>query len=457
MIEKPHTQIIINEKKIRPNDIYDINLYTSIWETLPKLSFKLNDPTGKLLAELNIVEGALVILATIDTSYHNESVTLEENPENDEEIAQRNRAAFEDLYFVEPFDTDFFPTPFVIKEIFTGFEGSNPNAGFIQIECVQSWDLFVNPNQNGYNGKISEIIKKVLSDTIDNAKIDKSEINGESSNNINYLNDSSDDGKTIRHSAGLVDIDFIEQRLLPYLNIQEKPGYFFIDAFRRPHISNFDLMFSSKPEVLLYNTKNINNEQAEHLGNLIQSSGCSEFIPISDIVCEFGQNKNYSNILCTYMTGRTLNIIESKNSIIQSSFISEGHDDAITPFNINQYYSVPASRFSLSPNFVPADDKLLLKNNAFKDADRNIVAKIKVNYISEKLRVGDTIEYYTPYLGGKIHWLNGRWVVGAITYQILKDSSGKDIQNSMELTVIRKFIPWKSPEKSSIENAGALL
>ncbi len=453
MIQKQHTQIMINGEPIPPDSIYDVQLYSSIWEILPKLSFKIIDPTGNILANLSITQGSEVRVSIVDVANHNESfVTSGSDSENEKAL---DIEKLKSLFYVETKPGDFAPTKFIIKEIFNGFEysSSNPTAGYIQIECVQAWDLYVNSNLDAYRGKISEVIKTVLQNSIKFNGLDLSKID-----DLNYFSNSSDSGATIRHGAGLSDLEFVEN-LLKYLTVQEEPGYFYIDIFGRPRIANFNQMLNKKSEIFAFIYKNLNEGQQSILNQLLEESQASNKIPIENIICEFGQNKNITNLIRYYSTLNIMNYSQMNSGILESDAVLKvkEKDDRkwAIPFNQLQFYSMPSTKFSLSPLWESDYDKGLLRTNAFKSSDNLIAAKIQMNYFSEDVSVGDSLELFSPGPGVNVHWINGRWVIAETNYFVKKDSNGKDIGCVMDMTLIRRAVPLS--KNSSIADSAALV
>ena len=92
MLVEPHTQLAIDKIAINPNNIYDVTLETSIWEILPRLSFKIKDITGAELAQFKIRIGSLVEVSTLDASTHQETISLSTN--NSSEYSEDDLSLF---------------------------------------------------------------------------------------------------------------------------------------------------------------------------------------------------------------------------------------------------------------------------------------------------------------------------------------------------------------------------
>lgn len=447
MLIEPHTQIAIDKIPIDPNNIYDVTIESSLWEILPKLSFKIKDMTGSELAKFKIRIGSLVEISTLDCTIHKETITLSTN--NTSEYTEEDLKALQSMHYVPPKDGDFYPTLFVVKDIFNGFEYNSPNAGFIQVECIQAWDLFVNKKDTGYKSKISDIIKQVLKDSNKNngLKLDKLD-------DTEYFAQSSDNGEVVRHSAGLCDLDFIKERLLPYLNVNKKDAHFFLDIFGYPHLTNYEMMFSKNPKIFAYLKDNLNNKQAELLTKAIESTSAEDKFPIEDIKIGLGRADNPFGIYSFYSFIKLGKTLPCLNGVTNDDFISEkrtsenGKD--FIPISNPVFNSTQTSQFSAIPRWYCDSDKMLLFNSLEHFSEKRVEAQIEINYFSESLRIGDTLELFSSYSGSQSHWINGKWIVTKIKYFMMKDEYGKDVQNKMIITLMRRSI-WVSKKDSSID------
>lgn len=454
MLIEPHTQLAIDKIAIDPNNIYDVTLETSIWEILPKLSFKIKDITGSELAKLKIRIGSLVEVSTLDASTHKETITL--STSNPAEYNEDDLKLLKNMYYVPPKDGDFYPTFFVVKDIFNGFEYSSPNAGFIQVECVQAWDLFINKKDAGYKSKISDIIKQVIKDSNRNNGIKLDEID-----NTEYFAQSSDNGEVIRHSAGLCDLDFIKERLLPYLNINKKDAYFFIDIFGYPHLTNYELMYSKNPKIFAYLKNNLNAKQSELLGSAIESTSAEDKFPIEDIKIALGRTENPFGIYNLYSITKMGKNLNSVTAVINDDYISEnrvvenkGKD--FIPISMPVFNSTQSSQFSVIPRWYCDSDKLLLTRTLEHLGEKRIEAQIEINYFSESLKVGDVLELFSSYSGAQSHWINGKWIITKVKYFMMKDEYGKDTKNKMIISLMRRSV-WVNKKDSSIDMPGMMV
>jgi hypothetical protein len=454
MLIEPHTQLAIDKIAIDPNNIYDVTLETSIWEILPKLSFKIKDITGSELAKFKIRIGSLVEVSTLDASTHKETITLSTN--EPAEYNEDDLQLLKNMYYVPPKDGDFYPTFFVIKDIFNGFEYSSPNAGFIQVECIQAWDLFINKKDAGYKSKISDIIKQVVKDSNRNNGIKLDKID-----DTEYFAQSSDSGEVIRHSAGLCDLDFIKERLLPYLNINKKDAHFFIDIFGYPHLTNYELMYSKNPKIFAYLKNNLNSKQSELLGSAIESTSAEDKFPIEDIKIALGRAENPFGIYNLYSITKMGKNLNSTTAVINDDFISENRvvedkGKEFIPISMPVFNSTQSSQFSVIPRWYCDSDKLLLTRTLEHLGEKRIEAQIEINYFSESLKVGDTLELFSSYSGGQSHWINGKWIVTKVKYFMMKDEYGKDTKNKMIISLMRRSV-WVSKKDSSIDMPGMMV
>lgn len=454
MLIEPHTQLAIDKIAIDPNNIYDVTLETSIWEILPKLSFKIKDITGSELAKFKIRIGSLVEVSTLDASTHKETITLSTNEPS--EYNEDDLRLLKNMYYVPPKDSDFYPTLFVVKDIFNGFEYSSPNAGFIQVECIQAWDLFINKKDAGYKSKISDIIKQVVKDSNRNNGIKLDKID-----DTEYFAQSSDSGEVIRHSAGLCDLDFIKERLLPYLNINKKDAFFFIDIFGYPHLTNYELMYSKNPKIFAYLKNNLNAKQSELLGSAIESTSAEDKFPIEDIKIALGRTDNPFGIYNLYSITKMGKNLNSTTAVINDDFISENRvvedkGKEFIPISMPVFNSTQSSQFSVIPRWYCDSDKLLLTRTLEHLGEKRIEAQIEINYFSESLKVGDILELFSSYSGAQSHWINGKWIITKVKYFMMKDEYGKDTKNKMIISLMRRSV-WVNKKDSSIDMPGMMV
>lgn len=443
----PHTQIIIDNgdvaSRIPPADVFDVNIVTSMWEITPRLSFKLKDPTGARFAKLNILIGSIVRIAIVDadSSVHNEQVSLDSNLSTNAATAS-DLQKLESLYWVEPNKKyDFIPTTFIVKDFFNGFEYASPSAGFIQVNCIQSWNFFLERNDRGYRGKISEIIKEVLKNS---SKLNG--INKENLDDTEYFSSSSDEGRVIRHSAGISDKEFIEKNLIPYLNVQNEPGYFFIDVFGNARLTSLIKLENSNIKGFGYIRGKMRDSETELLSKKIEESGAQFKFPIDSFKCSFGEVDNISSILNFSSFQRVGSYLQGIISVQEDEyFTSERANESfanLVPISRKNFAGAHSSEFNLNPTWYCDDDKISLKVNTEIYEERRVLAEIETGFISNTLKVGDKIELFSPYSDSEeSHWLSGSWIIGRIEYKVEKDSTGADIKDSMKITLARRSIP----------------
>jgi len=453
----PHTQLIIDDNlRIPPSDVYDVTLTTSIWSLTPTLSFKLKDQTGARFAKLHILIGSVIRIAIVDAdmSAHNEVVPLENSPNNG--LSDNDRENIEKLYWVKPNeDTDFIPTTFVVKEFFNAFEYSAPNAGFIQVNCVQSWNFYLEKKNSGYRGKISEIIKEVLKNSNSHNGIKK-----DSLDDSELFSSSSDDGEVIRHSAGICDKEFIEKNLVPYLNVNGEPGYFFIDAFGNARCTNLSKLENANVKALGFIRAGLKDKDNEQLADMLNSSGADFKFPIDSIKCALGQTDNISGLINSSSFIRVGTTLNTMGGTLQEDYITSdrtfnsGKGKFVVPISRRNFFACHASEYNFNPYWCCDTDKNLLRINAAKGTEKRVLAEIETGYISNTLKVGDVIQLYGAYAGDEYYWIRGKWTIGRIEYHIEKDMRGADIRDSMKITIFRRGIP--ADEKSSIQLVGYL-
>lgn len=417
MFLRPEFNIVIDGEPINHNKIYDISIYNSIDKTLPELVFKLVDSESDYIDAFRIHIGSTVSVKVLDV------------------VGESNSN--------ENFPLSISFCSFAVTQIYDGFEANNGRGGFIQVWCTQSWKLYGNYKGQAFAPqKISEIIKTVCKDANPLAEITVVDEN---------INSTSDVGSIPRFKCAESDIDFIENKLIPYTNIDNGNCFFFVNLYGGVYLKSFQSMSSKDCSILIAPKASEQNPQVadmikSHLekGKIkvaYETAGLDITVGNQDIEKMLGHLKErcliYNNSTGkTYAGVQTIAMAMGKNS---GKFYANK-----VPFNEFKLASVEATSTKVFHNR-HFDDALAMSFNEDLQVEDIFRLNVTVPSIVDDAVIGDTAEVITTIknlIGLKdesvetkdkkkiISWLNGKWIIKAIQYNM---DSNKQCSTSLEL------------------------
>lgn len=395
MLTRPLIIVYLDRVQIPARNLEDVAIFNSIDMTLPELSFKIIDMDGLYLSQLDLYIGATVGIDIIEGNRNLEKSSLSGHSFGD----------------------------FVITKIFDGFESNNESmGGFIQVWCKPAWYLFGRYQGHAYPPmKLSELIKQVCSDANDNVKLIIED---------DRFASSSDPGNVPRYKCGESDLDFIEQKLLPYTNINDSNVFFYLDWFNRPNLTSFARLISQEPKVLIYPHQGVANTVQNKITDLIKQKGITEYYSWQKINLTIGND----DIRKSFATMKKRVVLENNETgkiyiANQQPKAKMGKDKNPTffakmPFNALTMEYIEATSNEAYPNRL-LPDALAMARNSDNDVIDLIQLEVIVNGAIDNFVVGDTIQLLTPLrnisskeneeLSKKnTHWINGKWLIKSV-------------------------------------------
>ena len=430
MITKPMLMLSIDNVFMSVKDLKEVSLYSSIDMTLPELTFKIEDNGGTHAALMEIYVGAIVAVQVID---------FNDNLNDDAKSGY-------------PY------MQFIVTKILDGFEHNDDTlSGFLQVWCKPAWYMFGTYQGHAYPPmKLSELIKKVCQDANGSAKL---KVEDE-----NFAN-SSDPGNVPRFKTGESDIDFIEQKLLPYTNIDDSNVFFFVDWFNKPHLTSFARLISQTEKVLLIPPQMISSSVEKTVTKISEQKGINEVYSWGSIKLTVG-DENIRNAFATLKEQVTFENNETGKVYIanQQPKAKLGKDsspnyNAKMPINAISMEYISATGSKTFPNRLLPDALALARND-----DNNVIdfmqIEVSVNGIVDKVAAGDTAFLLPPLRLNKdenatdeekkkkIHWITGKWLIKAIQ---VSQTDGKTENATSLLELVRPTMQFSS-EQTTIAN-----
>lgn len=402
--------VTIDGERIHPELISRFSVSFSVEDTIPSLSFSIDDSRGDLWSKLRFGIGSTVGVAI-----------LSPNEEEDGSISQDNLLS---IQF----------TPFIIVRLYNGLEQKNTTmGGYIQIWCEQAWRFYQNYNDHAFEKqKLSKLIKKVCEDANDEALVVVDDDNFEESI----------DSGSIRYKTNIGDLDFIETKLLPYTLIGESNAYFYMDQYSKIHLSSFKKLYAQQPTVLLTSSRgtlseNIGTENT-YLKDYIEKKNYDGYITCDATIVNIGSKANINEMIGQLNEKLYIQNNQTDETILgwQTPSISSGNNSgnnkkAFTPIVNKLISSVDATSASVFEHHVFEDQVALSRNN---DIATNDILTMVVGFIGykEDIILGSTIDYWSPpekevemelnaegeeeqkETDPKYHWINGKWLVAKV-------------------------------------------
>lgn len=394
-----YTLLEVGGEIIDTKEYFDVQMFSSINQTLPKLTFKLRDIKGEFWKRLSFSIGSTVRVYYTDR----------QNEKSEGEML---------------------PTcPFTITKMFNGYEYKNEfMGGYVQVWAEQSWRFYGDYTAHAYpEKKMSELIKDVCKDSAkQGADGSSGSLTGLIVKDENFEN--STDTGSIRYKTAISDIDFLEQKILPITMIDSSNVLFYVDKLGIVHLTSFSKLYNKKEKVCLHQDMEDSGEE-EKLIQAIENKDIKDHSSILRMSTTIGDSPKcvdelnsrlylYNNLTGkTFIGNQTLSVSSGKN-------IGDVYK-TYTPVktNITDGASSPTST-TYYANRSFEDQVALARNNLIATNDIFSTTVEFPNMITN-LNVGDTIFLWTPNLTNyeekangkvesserKVHWLSGKWLV----------------------------------------------
>lgn len=376
---------------------YDIQIFSSIKTILPILTFKLKDETGTFFSELDFSVGSTVRVYYVEITDDNSGKAM-----------------------IYP------STKFFIKNLYDGFEINNNNSmgGFIQVNCVQAWELYGDYTPHAYNSqKISDLIKQICKNSMKNAELVVED--------ANFV--TSFDSGSIKYKTGCSDYEFISKKLLPYTIVDSGNSLFYVNKFGEVHLSGFNTLYSAKEKILIAPNLETIEGGTTSLGVILKEKNLMQYANYVSIEANIAANEDTLKQL-----KQKVYIYDNQNESTkigtQSPSINTGSDSikikqTFTPikdFIINDINATGVfykSNHMLEEQIAAARNTLISTNNMLS------ISVYIASYVPE-VNIGDTVFLWIPPrekildklnddgslvldTNKKTHWIVGKWLVAS--------------------------------------------
>ena len=395
MLVNINTLLEIDDEVISYKDYYDIQVYSSIRDHLPILSFKLKDHTGVYWKELNFSVGSKVRVFYVGT-----------NGEEKQEI---------------------YPTTkFIIKDMYDGFELNNNNtmSGFIQVNCVQAWSYYEDSTPHAYNcQKIGDLIKSICK----NAK------SGAELNVIDENFSSTSDSGSIRYKVGCSDYEFITQMLLPFTMVDASNSLFYVDRMSKVHLSGFNTLYSASPKtVICPDVTEIPGgiEGLKSIKNKLNLESHANYVSIEANIAQDPRSKDQLKQRIYIYDHQN----ESTKIGIQTPGINSGADSdkvakSFTPIKDSIMRSVDSTSSFYIANRT-FEEQIAAARNTLSSTNNLLSIPVYIGTFYPNINIGDTVYLWIPSTKSptdelnedgtnkltdkaKTHWLSGKWLISS--------------------------------------------
>lgn len=408
-MDKTRVLISINgHEPISNNEFFDVSIYSAIDFSLPEITFKVRDEHGHHLSTFDIFPGARVDVIIEDYN----------NPEDNIQF-----------------------TNFSITEIYDGQEFKNAHlGGYIQVWAKQSWEFYGDWTSHAYPPmKLSELIKKVCAGANKLAGIKVSDEN---------FKESSDAGNMPRYKENMSEIDFIEQRCLPYLNVSDSCGFFYVDFYGQAHVSSFSEMYSQNEKILVRQTATQANND-EEFNDLLHEKNFDKQYVYQSMKIKIGNRDLASSVgklkmLCFFENDATGKF--ASGTSLPKIKIKDSAKNTIkdrVPVNSARLASIDELQTS---SFIwhNLNDGLAMANNAELGLSDFLKVTLTFENFPKDIKIGDTIYLFVPKYESaenaknNVHWVLGKWLVSSMNIGVQFEQGSQRV--STEIDVISPTI-----------------
>ena len=298
----------------------------------------------------------------------------------------------------------------------------------------------------------NKIIKEVLDDnkTYTNLKIIKDK--------------KLDDGEEIQHPIfqdGMLGIDFIEQRVIPFSTLQDMPPMFYIDYHHIVHFTQLRKLWTEKPQMTIGSMQAF-EAQAKEKEGFRKSFKTDEKLILRKI--SFGMSPNRSLVNCFNVGFQALDNGTGATASGKTNMYIKVDDSGALPFD-----KTSAAEFDDG-----LTSQLQLKNKSFNDivcevlgtqraVFNAIYCKASLLDFYPKLDLGQTVYLISDREGQegdgssdggveKPHWFDGQWYVYGLDMEVVAENS--EGQGNLVSTAIlaRPCIPGDVLSNSTIKD-----
>lgn len=383
------------QTEIPVHEYHGFKIFASIKNGLPYGYIDIKDRNGSIFAEFdNLQIGTSINLELID-------------PINTDNIFKYN------TFYILQLENDF------SLEV-------TQYAGIIRIWFGHPWFLYKDPKNHAYKPTNSaELIKKILTNKDRGLSFDI--------NNANF--DKTDDSGVNRFKIGETDWDFIQNKILPYISIEQLPAHFYCNELNQFYLKSFKTMYKENSKVVFVQKEealgqdNITKEISAicDKNNIDKKNGAfpiseaSIIIGKEEIISELFTNFYFENLNdSSFLNGKK----KLGNKLSKRSGESFGN---ILPIDANYIHSVAGTSVKIIHNRTIIDTLSFLFETS-KIADEMISLTIDTPFTGDIITIGQPAELFVSKImldKKRSSWMNGKWLVTEVEHYSIEDESSK--------------------------------
>jgi hypothetical protein len=288
--------------------------------------------------------------------------------------------------------------------------------GNIRVWFGHKWYLYKDTKNHAYAPmKNSKLVEKILKDDTRGISF-----------KINKIDESDDDGNVSRYKTCETDIDFLNNKIIPFCSHKKQPMYLFCNISNEFTFSSFQKLYEQKPKVFYtpavitedqgYDTVAANNEQ--------KSLECNESSTFIFASIEMGGKKFLDESrtkLYLENAGEGSFVSGIKNPSNTTGKTTGSHFYNILP--INKHYSLTSGGSSV---FIVRNrtlqDAMSLAYSRTRALDNCFRLVISGYFDAKQFNVGETVNIYFN-LG---NWMNGKWLIESFMISTNEGDGKKD-------------------------------
>ncbi|MCF0125564.1 MAG: hypothetical protein HUJ68_07400 [Clostridia bacterium] len=288
--------------------------------------------------------------------------------------------------------------------------------GNIQVWFGHKWYLYKDTKNHAYAPmKNSKLVEKILKDDTRGFSF-----------KINKIIESDDEGNVSRYKTCETDIDFLNNKVIPYCSHKKLPMYLFCNISNEFTFSSFLKMYEQKPKVLympavVTEDDNADKVKAEQEKNSLKCSDEDSFIFASiDLATkQFVDKSKIRLFLESNGDGLFISGAKTPGNTV-------GKNTGSKFFNLlplNQHFamtSTGSSTFTVRNRSM--QDAMSFAYSQTKELDSCFKLTISGYFNAKQYNVGETVNIYFN-LG---NWLNGKWLIESFMIATSEGDSRKD-------------------------------
>ena len=392
----PKTLLEIDSQVIDSRNYYDLQVYSSIKNALPILTFKLRDDTGVYWNELNFSVGSVVRFAYVETNLGDKEPNVS------------------------------YTTKFIIQKLYNGFEINNKETmgGYVQVTCIQAWNYFGDYTSHAYDcQKMSDLIKTICKSAKPGSDIYVADEN---------FTTSTDSG-SIRYKSAISDLGFITEKLLPFTMIDSSNALFYVNRIGAVHLSGYNTLYS-KSEKLIICPPIAGIPEAENALAMLKTSKNldihAEYISItSSIASDPAVYTQLKQKVYIYDMQNESTKIGTQSRAIGLGTDSEKIKKSYTPIKSTIVDDVSATSTFYIGNR-PFEEQIAAARNTLAATNNLLSVEVYLGNFFPEVNIGDTVFLWIPpetknldeadengalkqTSKRKTHWLCGKWLISS--------------------------------------------